>query len=513
MEAALRLRPAFAHDVRWSGQLLEIVPTEPLRPEAEYRVEIGEDAFDVSGVALSGPFSLLFRTLAPGLDQSLLVPSDGTDGIAQTSPIAVFFDRPIDPDSLSDDVISLSPAVAGSTELVDELGNQPVDPEDGRVLRFTPSGPLPANTTFEVVLASGVTGLGGGGLAEPVSWSFTTGAPHTTLSNQITFLTDRAGVANLWAMNVDGTAAHQLSTELTAILDYAVSPDGNSFVVGDGRRLVMVDADGSNRRVLTEEGTLEFDPAYAPNGQRLAFARADAVTGLGMGIWERPIPGDASPIEVPPGATPTPTPVASGSPGEAPNWLRAPRYAPDGEALAFVDPAGSVGIVELTTDAVIRVEYDAQAPPLWLPDGSAVLVTGRTAEGVPEVSPLAAPVEPLEPERGVTVGVLERSGSAVEETGFGAGAAAAAVAGDGRIAYLREDGSLRIADDPGEPGRIPAQLVGERVGAAAFAPGEDALVVVILGSDADQGSIERVELGTDVRDVLANDGRRPRWLP
>ena len=391
VEAALRLRPSFAHEIRWSGQLLEIVPTEPLQPETDYRVEIGGDAFDVSGVALDTPASLSFTTLAPGLDLSLLVPSDGTDGIAQTSPIAVFFDRPIDPDSLSDDVLTLTPAVAGSVELVDELGNQPADADDGRVLRFTPSGPLPANTTFEVVLAPGVTGTGGGGLAEPVSWTFTTGAPHSTLSNQITFLTDRAGIPSLWAMNVDGTAAHQLSTELTAVLDYAVSPDGSSFVVGDGRRLVMVDADGSNRRVLTEEGFLEFDPTYAPNGQRLAFARADATTGSGLGIWERPIPGDPSPIEIPADETPTPTPIASGDSGAAPEWARAPRYAPDGEALAFVDATGVVGIVELTTDTVTRVEYEAQAPPLWLADGSAVLLTGRPVDDRSEGSPLTAP--------------------------------------------------------------------------------------------------------------------------
>jgi Tol biopolymer transport system component len=513
VEAALRLRPAFAHEVRWSGQLLEIVPTEPLRPETDYRVEIGDDAFDVSGVALDMPVSLSFRTLAPGLDLTVLVPSDGTDGIAQTSPIAVFFDRPIDPDSLADEVLTITPTVAGSIDLVDELGNQPAAAEDGRVLRFTPSGPLPANTTFEVVLASGVTGVGGGGLAEPVSWTFTTGAPHTTLSNQITFLTDRAGIANLWGMNVDGTAAHQLSTELTAILDYAVSPDGDSFVVGDGRRLVMVDADGSNRRVLTEEGFFEFDPTYAPNGQRLAFARADAETGTGLGIWEREIPGEPSQIEIPSEEIPTQTPIASGDQGETAVWLRAPRYSPDGQALAFADPTGSVGIVELSTGTVTRVGYDAEAPALWLPDGSAILVTGRAAGQTSDVPPLRTPVGPLTPRRGATVGLLRPSGTEVEETGFGAGATAAAIAADGRIAYLRADGSLHISDDPGEPGPVPDLLRGEPIGAVAFAPGEDAMAVVVLDTDAEEGRIERVELGSDVRDVLANDGWRPRWLP
>jgi hypothetical protein len=515
VEASLRLRPAFAHEIRWSGELLQIVPTEPLRPETEYIVEIGEDAFDVSGVALGGPTGFGFETLATGLDLALLAPSDGTDGIAPTSPIVVFFDRPIDPDSIAGEVLTISPQVAGSVDLVDELGDEPEGPDDARVLRFTPSGPLPANTTFEVVLEAGITGIGGGGLAEPVSWSFTTGARYRTLSNQITFLSDRAGVPNLWAMNVDGTAAHQLSSELTAILDYAVSPDGSSFVVGDGRRLVMVDADGSNRRVLTEEGFIEFDPTYAPNGQRLAFARADEASGDGLGIWERPIPGDATPIEVP--ADATPSPVASGGPAAAANVVRAPRYAPDGEAIAFVDLRGSVGIVDLASDEVNREPWDAESPPLWLADGSAILLTGRPAQGERDAPQLDGPVGPLEPGTGVTVAVLPRSGGSVEESGFGPGAAAAAVAADGRIAYLEDDGSLRVADDTTQPGSVPPGLFGERIGAVAFAPGEDAMVVVVLRAGAEEppgeGSIERIDLGATAREVLANDGWRPRWLP
>ncbi len=517
VEAALRLRPIFAHEVRWSGQLLEVIPTSPLRPDVDYRIEIGEDASDVSGVALQAPIRLSFRTLASGLDTALLVPADGTDGIGRTAPIAVFFDRAIDPDSLSGEPMTISPAVSGSIQLVDELGNEPAERSDGRVLRFSPSGPLPANTTFEVILAAGIADLAGGGLAEPVSWRFTTGAPHTTLSNQIIFLSDRSGVPNLWAMNVDGTAAHQVSTELTPILDYAVSPDGNSFVVGDGRRLVMVDADGGNRRVLTEAGFLEFDPTYAPNGQRIAFARADAETGRGLGIWERTIPGDPTPIELPGDVTATSTPVTSGDPGEAPNWMRAPRYAPGGDALAFVDPGGFVGIIDLTGDTVVRVEYHAQAPPLWLRDGSAILLTGTTDGDAEEVPGLNAPVTPLEPGPGVSVDVLERSRAVVEESAFGRNAIVAAVALDGRIAYVGADGSVLLTDDVGERGRVPRAVVGERIGGIAFAPGEDAMVVIVLHSDIAQpgseGSIERISLGNDDREILANDGWQPRWLP
>jgi hypothetical protein len=101
----------------------------------------------------------------------------------------------------------------------------------------------------------------------------------------------------------------------------------------------------------------------------------------------------------------------------------------------------------------------------------------------------------------------------VQESGFGAGASAVAAAGDGRIAYLRADGSLNISDDPDEPGSVPVALRGEPIGAVAFAPGEDAMVVVVRGADAQEGRIERVDLVSNVRDVLANDGWRPWWLP
>ena len=513
VEAALRLRPIFPHEVRWSGQLLEIVPTEPLRAETEYRIDIGEGAFDVSGVALGDPIQLAFRTIASGLDVSLLVPADESDGINPISPIAVFFDRPIDSATISDELLTITPDVAGSIDLVDELGNAATQPEDGSVLRFTPSGALPANTTFEVVLSPGVAGLESDSLAEPISWTFTTGAPPPTLSNQITFLSDRAGIPNLWAMNPDGTAAHQLSTQLAAVLDYAVAPDGSSFVIGDGRRLVVVTADGTDARVLTEDGFLEFDPTYAPDGQQLAFARVDAATGRGLGIWERTLPGDAATrIELPPpddGASPSPTASA--------DWARAPRYAPGGEALAFVDASGSVGVLDLADDTVDRVRYAAQAPPVWLPDGSVILLSGRTSSLSGEVAELEAPVQPLVPGSEATISVLDRSSADLDASGLGEGVSVAAVAADGRIAYLSTDGSVRVTDDASERGRAPSSLSGERIGAVAFAPGEDAMVVVVLRSDASegpaQGSIERIELALAGREVLTNDGWRPRWLP
>ena len=518
VEASLRLRPAFAHGLRWSGLLLEIVPDRPLETGGEYEITVGEGAFDVSGVALDAPATLTFRTVSSGLRPSVLVPADRTDGIAPTSPIAVIFDRPVDPESVTgDELLTITPDVAGSLALVDANGEEPADSSEAVILRFAPSGPLPPNTTFEVELGTAITSLSGEGLAGPLAWSFTTGASQATLSNQIVFLSERAGVANLWAMNPDGTAPRQLSSELTSVLDYAVAPDGSSFVVGDGLRLVFAEASGADRRVLTDDGFVEFDSTYSPNGQRIAFGRADVETGRGLGLWERTVDGgDVTRIELDGEVPATPDASGTGDDGEVAQWLRAPRYAPDGESLAYVDLTGSVGIVDRATDEVVRAPYAAHAPPAWLPDGSGILITGRRLD-----RPLTDPafddiVEPLDPAGDFDVDVLDPTDATLEESGFGTGARVAATAADGRIAYLRGGGSLRVARGPFDAGDPVSSLGDERVGAVTFAPGEEAVAVVMVdpaGDDPARGRIERIELDDGARGILTNEGWRPRWLP
>ena len=515
VEAALRLRPAFGHALRWSGRQLEVVPDAPLDPDRDYEVAIGREAIDVAGLALDAPLRLGFHTLAAGLRVATLVPADGSDGIAPSTPIAVIFDRPIDADAAStDELLSITPDVAGSLSVVDVSGIEPVDDDDGTVLLFTPSGPLPPATTFDIVVGTGVVGLDGGGLTEPLAWSFTTGAAVPTLSNQIVFLSDRSGVPNLWAMNPDGSAARQLSAELSPVLDYAIAPDGATYVVGDGRRLVLADASGIDRRVLTDEGVVEFDAAYAPDGLHLVFARADADTGAGLGLWEVAIDGgSAARIELSDDPVPSASDIA---PAAA---LRAPRYAPDGGSVAFVDLRGEVGVVELETDTVARAPFMATAPPSWLTDGGAVLFVGAADAGPADDVRFPAVVAPLEPPRSSPAGdvvMFEPADGSLATTRLGSGARVAGVAGDGRIAVIGPDGQLRIADGPREAPSPVEGLVDDRVDAAAFAPGEDALVVVIVpatSTDPGVGRIERVELEGGDRAILSNDGRRPRWLP
>lgn len=503
VEDQISMRPGFAHELRWSGELLEVVATGPLTAGRAYEITIGPDASDVAGVTIGQPMTFGFRTVATGLRAETLVPADDVDGIAPTTSIAVILDHPIDPASLDDDAFSITPAVAGTLEAV----AMPDDPRALRMVRFTPSGPLPVNTTFELELAPGLMSITGGALAEPITWSFTTGAPPATISNQVTFITDRAGVANVWAVNADGSGARQLSAELSPIGDYAVAPDGTSLVVADGRQLIFLRADGSDRRVITPDGFVDFDPTYAPDALHVAFGRAD-VSGDGLGLWQWQVGGgDPSRIEIPPD-------LLDPGPTDADQRLRAPRYAPDGQALAFVDVGadGGVGIVELPAQRLTLVDLTAAAPPVWLPDSTAVLVTGseRRRAG------FAVPVVPLSAGDDSEISLVRRSATGDEPTGFGRGTRVAAVAPDGRIAYHDSSGRLRVTDDPETIGRVPSGLAGTHIGGATFAPSLDAMVVIVLAADDDPegaGRVELLDLVSGERSLLAGHGLRPRWLP
>ena len=511
VESALELEPAIQHDLRWSGQRLEIVPQEPLEPASDYTVTLGGEAADIAGVAIGDAVSIGFRTVAPGLGVDVLVPADRTDGIAPRTPIAVILDRPVDADSLDPDLLEISPPVGGTLG----VATLPGDPDAaGRVLRFTASAPLPSNTTFELILHPGLQSEAGGELAEEVRWSFTTGAPQPALSNQVLFLSDRGGVTNVWAMNPDGTGQRQVSAELTPVLDYATAPNGSSIVVGDGRRLVFLQADGSNRQVLTDEAHLEFDPAYAPDGSEVTFARADASSGAGLGLWTWELgSGAVNAVELPPDLRPDATP-ASPDRDDEPGRLRAPRYAPDGQALAYVDLDGHLGILELPAERHTRMEGEIVSAPVWSPDSSGVYVTLGDGGSIRPV-PFSAPVAPLVAADPAGVGLGRRSGTRLDDAGLGDGARLGGVAAEGRIAYVDAGGRATIADADGAPGSTPEGLESTRVDEIRFGPGE-ATVIIVTGRPEGSGRggiIERVDVESGERTRLVRDGWHVRWLP
>jgi len=463
VQRALEIVPSTEVNLRWAGQRLTILPLPGLLPGQGYTLFLGSGARDQAGTALTVPLRLAFTTVSAGLTARTVVPAEDTQGIAVTSPIAVVFDRPIDPQTVSDNALTMTPPVPGSVVLVAAEGAAGLRDDAQRIVRFTPSGSLPVNTTFTVTVSAAIRGTDGSRIATPLSWTFTTGAPSTSLGNQIVFLSQRSGIANLWAMNPDGSNQHEVSAELSPLNSYAVAPDGRSLVVGDGVRLIELRADGSGRRVLTDAGLIEFDPTYAPDGSAIVFARANASTGSGLGIWRRPPGGGgAEQIEMAPTETTSPVPsvVPSESSTEAAPLapvLRAPRLSPDGSRLAFVDMSGSTGIVNLGSGAVTRSPGLVVAPPAWLPDSATVLVSGlpvlQAGGSTPSAGLLTpgAAVAPLSP-AGLHLTVAARASLRIWAVGDGSqppeqlplhdGGTLPDVDGNGRVAYLVLDPRL-----------------------------------------------------------------------
>lgn len=525
VEEAVSLTPRTPVEASWSGEELVLTPIDQLEAGQVYRVTISTEARDGAGIALGSPYEFSFRTARSALSALTLIPSDGVEGISVRTPIAVMLDRAIDPDTATDDLLSIEPEVPGTLRLTAPPGAAGMVDPTVRLLLFQPAAPLEPNTTYRVTLAPGLGASDGVQMSEPISWSFTTGAPVTTLSNQIVFISDRAGPANLWAMNPDGSVQRQVSVELSAVTDFAVAPDGRGLVIGDGAVLIRQEADGGQRTVLTPAGSLDFDPAWAPDGSQLAFARADAETGAGEGIWLLGAEGGEAtrlelPAELPRPGTATPSPDDE---DPAP-LLRTPRFSPDGAALAYVDAAGWVAVVELPAGRLTRTPFRAVGAPAWMSDSSGLLVAG-VVDDVPTSGrpPASVPIAPLDPDMpgaarvplsSLGIAQLDRGAASARELDLDPGASRPAVR-EGLLLYVAlvtdapaASGELWLVDARGGGPRRLLDDGGAAVLSASFGIEPRSVVAARLGD-----GIWRVDGLSGRGDRLSGDGWQARWLP
>ncbi len=533
VEAALSITPRTPITLRWRGERLTVTPDEPLQPGRRYRLAISTDATDLGGTPLNVPLELSFVTARTDLEVTQLVPADEVEGIAVTTPIGIVFDRPLDPTSVDGSLLSIVPDIAGSLEAVVLPGAAGLADEGARLLRFVPAGPLAATTTYDVTLAPGLRAADGGELSESVRWSFTTGAPSATLSNQVVFLSQRSGIGNVWTMNPDGTNQHQVTTSLSPVTDFAVAPDGRSLVSGDGVQLVEQAVDGRDLRLLTDVVHLEFDPSYSPDGRTIIFGRADLATGAGLGIWRRGVAGgeanqlaapDAGEDRASVSASASASPSPDGPPDPRP-LLRAPVYAPDGGAVAYVDTAGRLVIVDLATQRRASALVAAASPPVWLPDSSAVLVSGVELDRLPRDAPshpAATAVASLDPASDTAAGSQQvlrvlRNSDEPQATPL-EGPARLAVAANGRIAAVvvprgAVGGPLWITTGNGGAQSRLLDVTPDVITWVAFTPESGTLIAARATRQGAESGIILVELDSGRVNQLAADGTRPRWLP
>ncbi|MEO8476203.1 MAG: DPP IV N-terminal domain-containing protein [Actinomycetota bacterium] len=90
----------------------------------------------------------------------------------------------------------------------------------------------------------------------------------------------RAGQQDIWTSRADGTAGRRLTDDRSLDTDPSWSPDGRHIVFasdrGDNSDLYVMDADGRHARILYAGSSDDLDPSWSPDGKWVAFSSASA---------------------------------------------------------------------------------------------------------------------------------------------------------------------------------------------------------------------------------------------
>ena len=104
-------------------------------------------------------------------------------------------------------------------------------------------------------------------------------------SSQVAFASTRSGSAQIYLVNIDGTDERQITDIEAGACQPSWSPDGMQLVFispcgGRGEfyetiynesSLFLINADGSGLKQLTQVPGSDFEPAWSPDGKRIAF--------------------------------------------------------------------------------------------------------------------------------------------------------------------------------------------------------------------------------------------------
>jgi serine/threonine protein kinase/Tol biopolymer transport system component len=213
--------------------------------------------------------------------------------------------------------------------------------------------------------------------------------PSSTLQ-QIAFASDRSGIPQIYMTDLSGSAAVPITnlpdgacqpswspdgTRLVFVSPCHVSPEGRPVDISEGppddTALYMLNADGSNLVALPTAPGGDSEPAWSPDGQRLAFTslRDGQPLIYVMNLMDQSVKRLTEP-----------------SPDYA--AARQPAWSPFGNQIAFAKKRVDTYQIWTVTDAGQGQQPISRGGqqfwdffPAWTPDGKTVLFTERNAEG------------------------------------------------------------------------------------------------------------------------------------
>ena len=191
---------------------------------------------------------------------------------------------------------------------------------------------------------------------------------------------DGTGIAQVFRLGTDGKTVTQLTVEPSAVGAYDVSQVDGSVVYVSNNQLLLINADGSGRRMLADGGPVDpnnifttslSSPVFSPNGQTIAYRHKGLIlyavsTGVSNIALENQVLDPITGVYVP---------------GE---MYIPQKYSPDGTKLllttAIPNSDGiSSGIYSIATNSLVRLSGGDGArlccsQQAWASDSSALYV-------------------------------------------------------------------------------------------------------------------------------------------